>query len=401
MLEDGLSSGQGATYFLISLLDHPDFDPERHVPLMRTIGLGGSAVPGAVGERAEALGIATTRSFGSTEHPSISGSTAESPRDKRLYTDGTPLAGVEVRIVDENGADVDRGEPGEIWSRGPDCFVGYTDPALTVAAFTNDGWYRTGDIGVLDDDGYLAITDRKKDIIIRGGENVSAVEVEEQLLRMPGVAEVAVVAEPDPRSASAAARSCACNPAPRCPTSARYERTWKPGASPAPSGPKHVRDDHRVPAHRKRQDPEVRAPSATSRRGSRAVSATAAPLSDVCVVDVSRFVSGPLATFFLASMGAEVLAVESPVASASRRMPPLADRAVARATTTPAVPSLCPSSSAHAASAASRSTSAAPKGKTSFAGSSPEPTCSSRTRDPVRCATSGSATTSFARGIRA
>ena len=74
MLEDGLSSGQGATYFLTSLLDHPDFDVEKHGKLMPAIGLGGSAVPAAVGERAERLGIATMRSFGSTEHPSITGS---------------------------------------------------------------------------------------------------------------------------------------------------------------------------------------------------------------------------------------------------------------------------------------------------------------------------------------
>ena len=103
---------------------------------MPAIGLGGSAVPGAVGERAERLGIATTRSFGSTEHPSITGSTVDMPREKRLYTDGRPLPGVELRIVDEDGRDVEPGEPGEIWSRGPDCFVGYTDPALTAQAFT-------------------------------------------------------------------------------------------------------------------------------------------------------------------------------------------------------------------------------------------------------------------------
>jgi acyl-CoA synthetase (AMP-forming)/AMP-acid ligase II len=94
---------------------------------------------------------------------------------------------------------VDAGVPGEIWSKGPDCFVGYTDPALTAAAFDADGWFATGDIGVLDADGYLAIVDRKKDIIIRGGENVSALEVEEQLLHLPDVAEVAVVAAPDAR----------------------------------------------------------------------------------------------------------------------------------------------------------------------------------------------------------
>jgi acyl-CoA synthetase len=199
MLEDGLSSGQGATYFLISLLDHPDFDPERHAPLMPVIGLGGSAVPAAVGERAERLGITTTRSFGSTEHPSITGCTWTSPRDKRIYTDGTPLPGVEMRVMDEVGHDVAPGDAGEIWSRGPECFVGYTDPSLTAQAFTADGWFMTGDVGILDGDGYLSITDRKKDIIIRGGENVSAVEVEEQLLRLPGIAEVAVVAAPDPR----------------------------------------------------------------------------------------------------------------------------------------------------------------------------------------------------------
>jgi acyl-CoA synthetase len=91
------------------------------------------------------------------------------------------------------------GVPGEIYSRGPDCFPGYTDPALTKECFDADGWYATGDVGVLDDDGYLSIVDRKKDIIIRGGENVSALEVEELVLRLPGVAEVAVVAAPDAR----------------------------------------------------------------------------------------------------------------------------------------------------------------------------------------------------------
>ena len=90
-------------------------------------------------------------------------------------------------------------KPARSGSAGPDCFVGYTDPAVTAAAFSPDGWYMTGDVGVLDADGYLAITDRKKDIIIRGGENVSAAEVEEILMRMPGVAEVAVVAAPDER----------------------------------------------------------------------------------------------------------------------------------------------------------------------------------------------------------
>jgi acyl-CoA synthetase (AMP-forming)/AMP-acid ligase II len=156
-------------------------------------------VPAAVTERATNLGISIVRSFGSTEHPSITGNRHEAPLEKRLYTDGRPLPGVELRLVDDDGRDVEVGEPGEILSRGPDCFVGYTDPDATRAAVDADGWYSTGDIGVLDADGYLAITDRKKDIIIRGGENVSAAEVEELLARLPGVAECAVVAAPDAR----------------------------------------------------------------------------------------------------------------------------------------------------------------------------------------------------------
>src|SRR5699024_8961247 len=88
---------------------------------------------------------------------------------------------------------------GEILSRGPDLCLGYTDDRLTAAAFDADGWYRTGDVGVLDSDGYLTITDRKADVIIRGGENISALEVEEVLLAMPGIAEAVVVGVPDVR----------------------------------------------------------------------------------------------------------------------------------------------------------------------------------------------------------
>jgi len=197
MAEEGLASGTGATVFLTSLIDHPDCSP-AHLALMSHVGLGGSAVPRAVADRATALGISIVRMYGSTEHPSITGCTHDLPLDKRVATDGRPLPGCELRIVD-SGRDLGPGDPGEIWSRGPDCFAGYTDPALTAAAFAPGGWYRTEDVGVVDTDGYLTITDRRKDIIIRGGENVSAQEVEELLLGLPGVAEVAVVAAPDAR----------------------------------------------------------------------------------------------------------------------------------------------------------------------------------------------------------
>jgi len=198
MVEEQISAGSGSTYFFTSLLDCPGYGPE-HVELMRYIGLGGSPIPNAVAERADELGISLVRSYGCTEHPSVTGSQHTDPKEKRIHTDGCPLEWVEVRTVDEEGRDVEVGAPGEILTRGPDRFAGYTDPTLTDVAVDADGWFRTGDVGVLDAEGYLTITDRVKDIIIRGGENVSAAEVEQLLAHLPGVAEVAVVAAPDER----------------------------------------------------------------------------------------------------------------------------------------------------------------------------------------------------------
>ncbi|GAB3236848.1 AMP-binding protein [Mycolicibacterium hippocampi] len=194
MKSDGLSVGGGPPYFVTSLLDHPDCTDD-HRRLFTTVGLGGSTVPAAVTRRLADLGMFVFRSYGSTEHPSITGSGPQAPEEKRLYTDGNPRPGVEIRIA----------EDGEILSRGPDLCLGYTDDELTAGAFDDDGWYRTGDVGVLDEDGYLTITDRKADVIIRGGENISAVEVEEVLLSMPAVAEAVVVAAPDARLGERAA----------------------------------------------------------------------------------------------------------------------------------------------------------------------------------------------------
>jgi acyl-CoA synthetase (AMP-forming)/AMP-acid ligase II len=191
---DGLSIGGGPPYFVTSVLDHPDCTAE-HIRHFTTVGLGGSTVPAAVTRRLADLGLFVFRSYGSSEHPSITGSSPSAAEDKRLYTDGNVRPGVEIRL----------GPDGEIYSRGPDLCLGYTDPELTARAFDDDGWYRTGDVGVLDEDGYLTITDRKADVIIRGGENISALEVEEVLLAMPAVAEAVVVAAPDARLGERAA----------------------------------------------------------------------------------------------------------------------------------------------------------------------------------------------------
>jgi acyl-CoA synthetase len=207
MKREGLAVGGGPTYFFTSLLDHPDFT-EDHLQHMKTAGLGGSTVPAAVTRRLNDLGIHVFRSYGSTEHPSITGTPHDGPEDKRLLTDGCPRPGVEIRL----------GDDGEIFSRGPDLCLGYTDEALTARAFDADGWYRTGDVGVLDEDGYLTITDRKADLIIRGGENISALEVEEVLLEMSAVAEAAVVSAPDERLGEHAAAVLRVRPGHTMPT---------------------------------------------------------------------------------------------------------------------------------------------------------------------------------------
>ncbi len=198
MVTEDLSTNGGAPYFLTSLLEHPDFSAE-HLERLRYQGMGGAPVPRALAQRATDLGITVYRMYGSTEHPSITGCTYADPLEKRMDTDGRPLPGVDMRLTDPSGNEVELGEAGEILSKGPDLFLGYTDADLTDRAVDENGWYHTGDVGIRDDDGYVSITDRISDVIIRGGENISATEIEELLLVMPGVGEVAVVAAADER----------------------------------------------------------------------------------------------------------------------------------------------------------------------------------------------------------
>jgi cyclohexanecarboxylate-CoA ligase len=159
---------------------------------------GAAPVPPSLIERAEAAGITAFRSYGSSEHPTVSAGAIADPLGRRAGTDGRLLTGNQVRLVDADGRDVPAGHDGEILTRGPELFMGYTDPALNAAAFLPGGWFRTGDVGRLEADGYLTVTDRLKDIIIRGGENISAKEVEDLLVTHPAVADVAVIAAPDP-----------------------------------------------------------------------------------------------------------------------------------------------------------------------------------------------------------
>jgi acyl-coenzyme A synthetase/AMP-(fatty) acid ligase len=188
----------GATFFAMTLVNAPEFS-EYDLSSMQLFGLGGAGVPPSIVQQLHGLGWNSSRSYGCTEHPSITMGHLDDAPDKCAFTDGRPQPDVEIRLVDDDGADVAHGGEGEILSRGPDQFLGYMDPAMDADSFTDDGWFRTGDIGRLDSDGYLVITDRKKDIIIRGGENISAREVEEILAKHPKVQESAVTAVTDPR----------------------------------------------------------------------------------------------------------------------------------------------------------------------------------------------------------
>jgi acyl-CoA synthetase (AMP-forming)/AMP-acid ligase II len=161
--------------------------------------LGGATVPPTFMQQLEAVGVPAVRTWGMTEQCVTTAGMPYEPFTKRGYTDGRPVRGNVVRAVDDEGRDVPPGEPGELITSGPQMFLGYLDASLDAEAFTADGFYRSGDIGVIDLEGYVTIVDRKKDIVVRGGENISSREVEELLLRHPSVREVAVVAWPDDR----------------------------------------------------------------------------------------------------------------------------------------------------------------------------------------------------------
>lgn len=188
----------GAPIHLTMLLDAAEQDG-RDVSSFTSFMTGAATVPPALIARGEALGFAVYRCYGSTEHPTVTSGRTDDPLDKRASTDGRPLPGNEVRIVDEQGLDVPQGDEGEVVSRGRELFSGYRDATLDIEAFLPGGWYRSGDIGRLDAEGYLSITDRKKDVIIRGGENISSREVEDVLEAHPAVAAAAAVADADER----------------------------------------------------------------------------------------------------------------------------------------------------------------------------------------------------------
>ncbi len=190
----------GATPFLQAVVDFPHL--ERYdVRSLRLFPCGGADVPPGLIRRAiRKLGIRSGRGYGSTEFPSITSSAGPGiAPEKRAETDGPPIGPNRIELRDADGRPAGSGEEGEIWARGPELCLGYRDPQLNAEAFDERGFFRTGDLGRLDGDGYLTITGRVKDIIIRGGEKLSAKEIEDLLFEHPKVRSVAIVPMPDPK----------------------------------------------------------------------------------------------------------------------------------------------------------------------------------------------------------
>jgi acyl-coenzyme A synthetase/AMP-(fatty) acid ligase len=193
----GVTATAGTPFHLESLLDLGDSAEE--LMSLREFLLGAAPVTEELGRRAARAGISTFRSYGSTEHPTVTGLHHCEDRSARLSTDGEPLPGSRVRILGDDGAECACGVDGEVVVQGPEQFVGYQDARLDADAFTEDGWFRTGDLGHVDVHGRLSITDRKKDVIIRGGETISSGQVEDVLHAHPAIAECAAVASKHPR----------------------------------------------------------------------------------------------------------------------------------------------------------------------------------------------------------
>lgn len=170
------------------------------LPDLRYFLCGGAPVPEAPVRAAAAIGMRVLSIYGATESPPHTIVHPADPLENSWVSDGRPLAGIEVRIVAEDGTDVPPGQIGEEWSRGPNTFLGYLDePEMTRKALDADGWVHSGDLARALPDGSIRIAGRLKDIIVRGGQNISVSEVENYLVSHPAVKAVAVVGMPHPR----------------------------------------------------------------------------------------------------------------------------------------------------------------------------------------------------------
>lgn len=197
--EHGAAWTMGATPFLADVVEALRTSGER-LPSLKYFLCGGAPVPEALVRRAMDVDLRVMSIYGSTESPPHTVVHPSDPQENAWASDGRPLAGIAVRIVGADGRDLPPEQVGEECSRGPNTFLGYLgDPELTAKDFDADGWYHSGDLARLLSDGSLRIAGRIKDIIVRGGQNISAREVEDYLVGHPAVQSVAVVGVAHPR----------------------------------------------------------------------------------------------------------------------------------------------------------------------------------------------------------
>ena len=189
----------GPPTMFMAMMEDASFAPAK-VATMRVVSSGMMGVSPEFIEAARAgLGAVVKRSYGSTEAPTVSSCTNSDPPERCRDTDGRAVGDAALRIADPiTGRWRAPGHEGEVWIRGPELFAGYADARDTAAAM-HRGWFRSGDLGVMDDGGWLSITGRIKELIIRGGENISSSEVERALEQHPGIKQAVVVGRPDQR----------------------------------------------------------------------------------------------------------------------------------------------------------------------------------------------------------
>ncbi|BBW70664.1 medium-chain fatty-acid--CoA ligase [Escherichia coli] len=196
----------GATPFVYDLLNLLEKQP-ADLSALRFFLCGGTTIPKKVARECQQRGIKLLSVYGSTESSPHAVVNLDDPLSRFMHTDGYAAAGVEIKVVDDARKTLPPGCEGEEASRGPNVFMGYFDePELTARAMDEEGWYYSGDLCRMDEAGYIKITGRKKDIIVRGGENISSREVEDILLQHPKIHDACVVAMPDERLGE---RSCA------------------------------------------------------------------------------------------------------------------------------------------------------------------------------------------------
>lgn len=200
LIERERVSFMGAPPVFFSQMAAVDGFSRDRVRSLRLVSTGGASVsPAFVESTGDTFGCRVKRTYGSTEAPTVTTSGPDDSLDRARDTDGRPVGEVELGVRDpDTGRAVRPGATGEIWLRGPELFVGYADGDATARVVMRGGWFRTGDLGVIDDAGWLRVVGRLSDIIIRAGENISASEVEAVLEAHPDVRHAVAVPVPDP-----------------------------------------------------------------------------------------------------------------------------------------------------------------------------------------------------------